>query len=343
MSLLIFATSSVLAAATLLPGPPGRQPQLAAGYEKVAMTFGSGSTIYFSLSTDQGRTFTPPVKVAEMAALALGRHRGPRIAILKDAIVISAVAGETKAQPGSLIAWRTTDDGKTWKRSATINDVPDAAREGLHAMIARPGGSLFAVWLDLRVKGTRLVGSASTDGGVTWSKNTLVYASPGGTICQCCHPSLALDEKGALWVMWRNALDGSRDLYAASSSDGIHFTPARKLGAGTWKLDACPMDGGGLTVSNNQVTSAWRREGQIYLSRSETSEVLVGDGKDVAIAGGYLAWTKDGGIQLLAPGKTAPVTVADEGGFPALLKLGGGTVLLAWETKASIETRVFKQ
>ena len=188
------------------------------------------------------------VVLVSSGAIALGRHRGPRVAILKDAIVISAIAGETKAQPGSLMTWRSTDDGKTWKRASTINDVAEAAREGLHAMIARPDGSLFAVWLDLRAKGTRLIGSMSTDAGLTWSKNTLVYESPDGTICQCCHPSLSVDEKGGLWVMWRNALNGSRDFYVTSSTDGVHFTAARKLGTGTWKLDACPMDGGGFCL-----------------------------------------------------------------------------------------------
>ena len=221
---------------------------------------------------------------------------------------------------------------------------PEAAREGLHAMIARPDGSLFAVWLDLRTKGTRLIGSMSTDAGKTWSKNTLVYESPDGMICQCCHPSLSVDEKGGLWVMWRNALNGSRDFYVTSSTDGVHFTAARKLGTGTWKLDACPMDGGGFSVENGKVTSAWRRESRIYLSKADASEVLIDDGKDVALAGGYLAWTKGGGIQLLAPGAKTPERVAADGGFPALIALPDtGSVLLAWETKTSIETRVLRQ
>ncbi len=53
--------------------------------------------IYFTSSPDGGQTFLPPTKVADAGALALGRHRGPRIAILKDAIVISAIAGEKVA------------------------------------------------------------------------------------------------------------------------------------------------------------------------------------------------------------------------------------------------------
>src|SRR5688572_2680802 len=166
---------------------PSRQPQLASAHGLVAMTFGSGSTIYFASSRDGGRTFGKPSKVGETAALALGRHRGPRVAVVKDAIVISAIAGEKIAtgphahglpQSGDLAAWRSTDRGKTWTRFGVINDVPGSAREGLHAMVSRPDGTLFAAWLDLRDKGTQLYGARSTDGGLTWSKNVLVYSSP---------------------------------------------------------------------------------------------------------------------------------------------------------------------
>src|SRR6185503_18812821 len=76
---------------------PSRQPQLAAGQGMVAMTFGSGATIYFTSSSDGGLTFDRPVKVADTPALALGRHRGPRVAIAKNAIVISAISGNTVA------------------------------------------------------------------------------------------------------------------------------------------------------------------------------------------------------------------------------------------------------
>ena len=39
-------------------------------------------------------------------------------------------------------------------RAGVVNDVPDSAREGLHAMAADANGNLFAAWLDLRSKGT---------------------------------------------------------------------------------------------------------------------------------------------------------------------------------------------
>src|SRR5260370_1332262 len=129
-----------------------------------------------------------------------------------------------------------------------INDAPAAAREGLHSMVAG-GGLLFATWLDDRAQGKRLYGATSKDAGLTWSKNVEVYESPSGTICQCCHPTALIDGNGVIHVMWRNALDGNRDMYVAHSKDGgVSFGRARKLGEGSWELNACPMDGGGLAI-----------------------------------------------------------------------------------------------
>jgi hypothetical protein len=345
----------LLMALRLEPAPEApayRQPHVAAAHGQVAMAFGAGSSIYFSASADGGRTFGTPVKVAETGALALGRHRGPRVAILRDAIVISAIRGEKKStgahahglpENGDLAVWRSIDRGRTWKRTGVINDVPGAAREGLHAMAADPKGNLFAVWLDLRAKGTQLYGARSTDGGVTWSKNALVYSSPEGTICQCCHPSLAIDEKGRILVMWRNVVEGSRDLYVASSTDGAHFEAARKVGAGSWKINACPMDGGGMAMSNGRMISAWRRESDVYLTDGDGAEKRVGTGKDVALAvgrkGTYVAWTKGAGLEVWKPGATAPVELAAEGGFTELVALPDGGVLAVWEARNSIEAK----
>jgi hypothetical protein len=326
-----------------------RQPQLAAGYGKVALAYGSGSAMWFRSSSDGGRTFSSPVKVADTGALALGRHRGPRVTILPDALLITAVAGSEAShaehahglpEKGELTAWRSTDNGKTWTRTSRINDVPGSAEEGLHSIAVDSKGTLFAIWLDHRTPGTKLYGARSADGGRTWSKNFLVYSSPDGTICQCCDPTVAIDEQGVIHAMWRNVIAGSRDFYLAESKDGEHFGAAQKLGEGTWKLDACPMDGGGLAFDHGRLITAWRRESEIFLARPGEKETGLGEGKDVAIASGskgaYVIWSSAKGLQLLSPGAKTPVKLADDGGFPAIATLSDGSALAAWEQNGSI-------
>jgi len=333
------------------PDAPAREPQLASSGSTVALTFGAARTVYVLVSHDRGGTFSEPVKVAEVGVLPLSRHRGPHVAIAGDAIVITAVAGSRTADgphahglpsDGDLLVWRSKDGGRTWMQGRPINDVPGAATEGLHALASDAKGRLFAVWLDKRgAKGTTLYAATSSDGGASWLKNVEVYRSPSGSICECCHPSAAIGESGEILVMWRNSFDGSRDLYLSSSHDGVSFAAPVKSGTGTWHLNACPMDGGGLAASGGKVLTAWRREGDIFLAERGRPEQKIGTGKDVALAlsGGrtFAVWTGADGLAAWIDGKLE--ILAAEGSFAALCPLTGGGALAAWEQGGGIDVR----
>ncbi len=140
--------------------------------------------------------------------------------------------------------------------------------------------------------------------------------------------------------MWRNALAGSRDLYLTRSVDGVHFNHPQKLGEGTWKIDACPMDGGGLALDHGQIVTAWRRGTDIFVDRPGAPETRLGEGKDVAITAGtkgtYVVFASSRGIEMLSPGAKTPVKISNEGGFPVLASLPDGSALVAWEQKNAI-------
>jgi hypothetical protein len=335
---LVFAT--VIAAPA--PEVQYKQPQVAVGQRTTAITFGSGNAIYVATSSDGGRSFGRPVKVTEPGVISLGRHRGPRIALTSNGIVVSAIAGaKGRGADGDVLAWRSTDGGNTWSEGVRANDTPGSAREGLHAMSAR-GQTVFAAWLDLRSKGTKIFGSVSRDGGATWSKNVLVYESPDGSVCECCHPSATIDAQGHVYVMFRNSLAGSRDLYLARSLDGGQsFSPATKLGSATWQLNACPMDGGGLAITAKGVpVTVWRRGKEVFTASDDRSEKKLGTGKDPALAvngkGMYAAWTTDAGVQVTIPGQNEPVLLDNEGGYVQLAATPEGKVLAVWERNGSI-------
>jgi len=333
--------TAALVIAQVAPDVPNQQPWLAVSGKQVALAFGSGGNLYAATSSDEGRTFGSPVRLPSGLKPALGRHRGPRIAIAGKTLVVSAIMGSgVRGQDGDLVAWRSSDGGKTWSEPARINDVPSAAREGLHTMTAH-GDRLFAAWLDLRSEGTRVYGASSKDGGVTWSKNVLVYESPDGTVCQCCHPTVTADASGNLYVMFRNALAGNRDMYVARSSDGGKtFKPAAKLGSGTWTLNACPMDGGALAVHNGRIVSVFRRDKEIIVAGVDKNETVAGTGRDPVLAvtkrGEYVAWTAPAGIQLLEPGAVSPRMAGPGGQYVHLTAMPGGGVIGAWEHEKSI-------
>ena len=214
-------------------------------------------------------------------------------------------------------------------------------------MVSDGAGLIFATWLDLRGKGTRLYGAVSRDEGATWSENGLVYESPSGSICQCCHPTAML-AGGKIYVMFRNELGGARDLYLVRSDDlGESFRQAEKLGSGTWMLNACPMDGGSLAMLEDGIpASIWRRDGNVFLSGAMGKEQLLGAGKNPVLAvsssGIYAAWSAGKSLMLLEPGKTVPAVMDDDGAFPYLLKMPGGEVVAAWEQQGAIVVRILR-
>jgi hypothetical protein len=353
---LIFVTMVTMLAAHLgpiAPDAPAREPQIAANGSTIALTFGAGNGVYFSASHDSGKTFSQPVRVAESAILPLSRHRGPRIAFAAGAIVITAVTGRKPAEglhahglpsDGDLLVWRSVDGGKRWSKGIVVNDVPGAPTEGLHSLAADARGNLFAAWLDKRGgQGVKLYGARSTDGGLSWSKNVAIYASPEGTICECCHPSAAFTSDGQILVMWRNWLGGARDMYLTRSRDGATFTKPEKLGTGSWRLNACPMDGGGLVIAQDRVVTAWRRDQEIFLASPGEKEVSVGKGGDVAIAasqnGFYAVWSAPTGVRAITPGSRESIELAPKGTFPSIAGLPGGRALAAWEDEGGIVIR----
>lgn len=127
---LIFATA-LLGADCTQPsdGQPNRQPQPAVADQQIAMTYGSGIAIYFTGSSDAGKTLG-------------SRFWCPR-----------------------------------------VNDVDYSARDLLHIIATGAKNSVLATWLDLRQHGTKLYGSTSTYGGLTWSATRLVHESQ--SVCGC--------------------------------------------------------------------------------------------------------------------------------------------------------------
>ncbi len=312
---------------------PCRQPQLASDAHAVYLVCGADNTIYLSSSDDGGRTFRPLTRIGAVASLALGMHRGPRISIAGDALVVTAIAGKVgKGQDEDLMAWRSIDRGRTWTGPVVINDVPAAAREGLHAMAAS-GLTVVTAWLDLRAKGTRLYAATSMNAGESWGPDTVVYESPSGTICQCCHPSLAIAPDGTVLAMFRNVVEGHRDFYVARGTSG-RFAAAEKLGTGTWALTSCPMDGGGIvTNADGAVTTVWRRDKTIFLAEPGRPEITVADGLNPAIAatpgGPVIAWNAPDGLSVAAPDRKT--IVLDPAGKFVSVAASAGVVIAAWE------------
>ena len=167
----------------------------------------------------------------------------------------------------------------------------------------------------------------------------MVYESPDGSICQCCHPSAVVAPDGNIVFFFRNALDGARDMYIVQGGKAV------KVGKESWMLDACPMDGGDLTMDaiGNPI-AVWRRKNEIYLSVKPGEEELLGEGKDpvIAISGGvtYVGWTGAKGLMLWRSDTETTTVLDTAGGYLQLARGADGQVLAAWESGRGIKTKV---
>lgn len=338
------ATVSAAPPVTLGEGQSPKQPQVAVSPEgTVHLVYGAKDDIYYSRSTDAGETFSAPKAEFRVPNLSLGMRRGPRISAAGKSLVVTAIGGEQgNGRDGDIQSWRSSDGGASWSGPVRVNDVAGAAREGLHAMAGDDDGSVYVTWLDLRAGKTEVWLSKSVDGGATWEANRRVYRSPGGSVCECCHPSIVVT-KGVVQVLFRNSLAGSRDMYLTTSNDGgKNFSAAKKLGQGTWKLDACPMDGGMLAPGGKSgLVTVWRRNGEIYTSAGTGErEQLLGRGEQPWVTGSangpVVVWTtgREGDLIVLGAGNREPKKLASKARDPVVSSAAEGPVIACWESKA---------
>jgi len=297
----------------------------------IHLTFGRGDSILFTSSKD-GNTFSPPVLVAVLPELAASHTRGPQIANTDYGITIIACNKQ-----GNIFTYYKVDSDK-WVPGARVNDVDTTSKEGLMAL-SGGGQNLYAVWLDLRDKHNKIFGAGSTDGGKSWSRNILVYESPDTTVCECCKPSV-LVVGNTVNVMFRNWLNGNRDLYLIQSVDrGLTFAAAQKLGNESWALNGCPMDGGAIALDEQQqIQSVWNRKGKIYSCEPGKPEIEIGEGRGCTITSknnqNAYAWVEKGEIVCLLP--FAGKKKLGKGQSPVISSINDKQIICIWENEKKI-------
>ncbi|WP_146905164.1 sialidase family protein [Adhaeribacter aerolatus] len=320
----------------------GKQPTMAVDKaNNIKVVFGQDKEIFYTYSKDEGKYFVKPQRIATQDKLALGMTRGPQITTTKDYTVIAAAA-----HTGKIMAYRLKNGETKWGEPVNILKGDTTAKEGFVALAPGKDNTVYATWLDMRLdKKNNIFSATSPDGGKTWSKSTLVYKSPEGRVCPCCRPSITADQKGNVYVMFRNELGGNRDMYLAHSKDsGKSFSPAQKLGKGTWNLKGCPMDGGAIALdAKGKVGTTWRRENTIYYAEPGGMEQKMGEGRASSLTktskGNYLVWQQGDNIMALTPNQLS-TQIIGAGIYPRLTTLANQKVLSVWESEGKIVATV---
>lgn len=315
----------------------GQMPAIAKDEKNnLHLVYGSGDSIMYCYSQDNGNTFSHPLLISVLPHVYTFATRGPQIAATNKGIIVTACTSQ-----GDIYSFYKENDG-SWKRGNKVTDVDTIAKEGLMDLSAYDNNA-FAVWLDLRGNHrNKIYGAKSVDGGKTWSRNILIYTSPDSTVCKCCKPSVVV-WKNKVAVMFRNWLNGNRDLYLVQSNDaGNSFGPAEKLGTGSWKLDGCPMDGGAVAFNNGTPETVWRREDKIFTAMPGMSEKEIGEGRGCTIEivnnKNIYAWVENGEVVFINP--QGQKKVLGKGSQPALNTLNNKQVICVWENEKQIHAAI---
>jgi len=319
-------------------GITGQQPNLAIDTKGIIrMVYGDGEKIYCVTSSDNGANFSKPLLVASLAGMHLGNTRGPQIASSANSSLIAAMDKE-----GNIHTYSLAHTKNIWKKGANTNDIPKSAPEGLMGLTADRNNNFYAVWLDLRAdKMNNIYFSSIKSGSTKWSKNKLVYRSPEGHTCECCRPNI-IAKNNKLVITFRNWLAGSRDIYYASSNDmGKTFTKAAKAGMGTWKLNACPMDGGGLSIGKQGlVSTTFQRNGEIFYWNEQKAEKSIGNGRSVSMAQNenatVVVWQEKEDIRVINMAKKT-TKIIGKGSQPRIYLLDNGKSICIWESNKTIK------
>ena len=319
----------------------GEQPQVAIdNHGTIRVVFGRQDKIFCSTSDDHGVTFSQPVLVAQVSKMHLGMSRGPQLASSATYSVITA-----QDQSGNIHWYKLKNSTGAWETMGIINDLKGSAPEGLMGIAADKKDNFYAVWLDTRAGGgNNIFFSALPDKAVNWSKNRLVYRSPDMLVCGCCKPSIAV-HGSEVAIMFRNWLNGSRDLYLLKSlNSGASFAAAQKLGMDTWKLNGCPMDGGGITIDgSNVIRTTWQRKGMVYFCQPGEPEIYIGKGRNCNISGTgnntVLTFQNNDTVKVISIKNKNEIAVG-EGGFLKSIVLPDNKILCVWELGDEIKFKI---
>lgn len=321
----------------------GIQPQVSIDTKGIVrVVFGRNDSIFCATSINQGKTFSASIWVAKVKEMHIGMGRGPQIA---SSVKFSVITAMDKS--GEIHFFQLDHKNDKWVSKGFINDTKSSAPEGLMSIAADNRDNFYAVWLDTRQdKKNNIYFSSLMSAESKWSKNKLVYLSPDSHVCECCKPNLAVS-KGKLAIMFRNWLGGSRDLYLVKSDNqGKTFEMAQKLGLGTWKLNGCPMDGGGLAFDDHgKIQTTWQREGIIYTCTPGDKEVKLAAGRGCVMAHNsknnqWVVAYQEGENAKLVEITENKELMAVKGSSMKPLVLANGKILCFWELNKTIMFRL---
>ncbi|WP_215389818.1 sialidase family protein [Polynucleobacter sp. MWH-UH25E] len=330
----------------------------------------AGGVVSVAQSADKGKTFSPPVTVAQHGkSLDLGADARPQIVANSNDQVFLAYSFFKDSNWNAQINTAISDNGgKTFLEPKSL--VSDSASQRFPSVLIQPDNKIFVAWIDKRLVADakkagqqRLGGSIaytfSEDSGLTFAPERIANEAS----CECCRIGASRDPKGGVGIVYRAIFAGGIRDHASQIITSSRHGKIRRISNDDWKTDACPHHGPTIAISDSgKMHVAWftqgsNRSGVFYASSVNQGEtytkpqrigaVDANISRPYLLAAGnsiWLVWKEFDGVRTAIhlkksfdDGKTwsMPVLVSSTAGYsdhPLLLNQGA-EVYLSWLTR----------
>src|SRR5258706_12975357 len=102
---------------------PGEQPQLSVDANGIIrLVYGRENKIFYSISSDNGTSFSKPIVVGEINEMHLGMTRGPQLASSWDYSIVTAID-----KKGNIHSFQLNHKTNKWSKIKNVNDVEGSA------------------------------------------------------------------------------------------------------------------------------------------------------------------------------------------------------------------------
>jgi len=233
----------------------------------------AGDLFYVRRKRGEAR-FSDPIRINSLAgsAVATGTVRGGRMALGKSGrvhVVWNGSARTKGARGAPMLYTRSNDAGTAFEKQRDLMRQTTGL-DGGGTVAADDAGNVYVAWHARKIgsrrgeKNRRVWIARSTDEGKTFAAETPAWSQPTGA-CGCCSMGGLADRNGSIYLLYRSAKSGNRDIYLLSASRaGAVFRGAL---VHKWKVSMCPMSTMALAEGPERVVSAWETEGRIYFAR----------------------------------------------------------------------------
>ena len=235
---------------------------------RLGLTWGHGAHVYVNHSDDDGKSFSPPVKVnTEAEKIAAHGESRPKIAIADNGnIYIAYTQKLPKRYTGNIRFSRSVDGGRHFSAPITVNSDLDIISHRFAAMTVNNKGEIYLAWLDARdaaqakrdnkpYTGSALYAAVSTDHGVSFQPNSKIQDNS----CQCCRIAMDTDSQGSPVIVWRQIFGTNvRDhalikLTKSETSNALSATKLSRVAEDNWAVDACPHHGPAISIADDDI------------------------------------------------------------------------------------------